>query len=404
MWIRAAEISALLMAAALFAAMPAAAQESQPPAAAAQESQPPAAAAQESQPPAAAPTSASRDMTSRPASYLGQPKDTYQVFVFGDSLAAGMFAGMARMAEGDLRLSIDGRFKDDSGLTRPEFYDWASALPKVLERREIDIAVIFLGANDGQDIRTSAGSIVFRTPDWATTYADRIDRIIDVLRQRGTAIYWTELPPMGPEPLEEEARYIATIHRDRAQKAKIRFVETRPVFADADDRYTDQGIDSEGRQTRLRTKDGIHFLKAGNNRLGEIILAAIRKDIDIADGKPRYVFVSPHDDDPLPAASNREVEKEKPRLPLFGQAAGSKEEADKTVFTADPLWAAAVLAITSGVDLGVGKSDSLETPFTALIGLRQRVAPESSAGQLLIKGQWPKVEPGRFDDFSWSSR
>jgi hypothetical protein len=386
-------LRAAFLAGALIAGPPATAQDAVPPP-----------APQDAAPPAPESTAPAVEKTSRQTqSYLGQPKDSYQVFVFGDSLAAGMFAGMTRMAEGDLRLSIDGRFKDDSGLARPEFYDWAAALPKVLERRQIDIAVIFLGANDGQDIRASTGPVVFGTPDWATTYAERFDRIIDILRERGTAIYWIELPPMGPEPLEEEAKYVATIQRDRATKARIRFVETRPVFADAEDRYTDQGMDSEGRQTRLRTRDGIHFLKSGNNRLGEIILEAIRRDIDQADGKPAYTFVSPHDDAPLPPAPNREV-KETPRLPLFGQAAGSRQEGDKTVFIADPTWGAAVLAITGSASLGVGKSDSLETPFAALAQLRQRVAPQSSAGQLLIHGQWPKMQSGRFDDFSWSSR
>ncbi len=352
-------------------------------------------------------TNAPAAVTSRAStseSYLGEPKDTYQVFVFGNSLAASLFAGMARLADGDLRLSIDGRFKDDSGLARPEFYDWAAALPKVLERRSIDIAVIFLGANDGQDIRATTGPVVFRTPDWATTYAARIDALVDILRQQGTAIYWVELPPMGPEPLEEEAKYIATIHRDRAAKAKIRFVQTRRAFADAEDRYTDRGLDHEGRLTRLRTKDGIHFLKAGNSRLGELILEAIRRDIDEADGKPAFKFVSPHDDAPAAVAATVEV-RDKPRLPLFGQAAGAKQETEMTVMVADPLWAGAVLAIRAvAADIGVGKSDSLETPFTALIELRRRVPPESSAGQLLINGHWPKMQTGRFDDFTWSTR
>jgi hypothetical protein len=85
-------------------------------------------------------------------SYIGEAQDTYQIFVFGDSLAAGLFSGMNRVAEGDLRIAIDGRFKDDSGLARPEFYDWAAALPKIQDRRKMDIAVILIGSNDGQDI------------------------------------------------------------------------------------------------------------------------------------------------------------------------------------------------------------------------------------------------------------
>jgi hypothetical protein len=163
----------------------------------------------------------------RSSSYVGEPKESYQVFVFGDSLAAGLFAGLSRMAEGDLRIAIDGRFKDDSGLARPEFYDWAAALPKIHERREMDIAVILLGSNDGQDIRTISGPIQFGTPEWASTYAGRVDDIIGRLKERNVAIYWVELPPMGPAPLEAEASYVATIQRDRALREKIRYVETR---------------------------------------------------------------------------------------------------------------------------------------------------------------------------------
>ena len=164
-------------------------------------------------------------------SYIGEAQETYQIFVFGDSLAAGLFSGMSRMAEGDLRIAIDGRFKDDSGLARPEFYDWAAALPKIQERREIDIAVILLGSNDGQDIRSISGHIPFSTPEWASTYAQRLDGIISLLKSQGVAIYWVELPPMGPAPLEAEAQFVATIQRDRAMREKIRYIETRKTFS-----------------------------------------------------------------------------------------------------------------------------------------------------------------------------
>src|SRR5688500_603696 len=193
-------------------------------------------------------------------SYVGPPQETYQLFVFGDSLAAGLFSGMSRMAEGDLRIAIDGRFKDDSGLARPEFYDWAAALPKIHERREIDIAVILLGSNDGQDIRSISGPIQFSTPEWASTYAQRVDDIIKLLKDRKIAIYWVELPPMGPAPLEAEAAFVATIQRDRALREKTRYVETRKIFSDVSGRYTDQGTDIAGKAPRLRSRNGIHFL------------------------------------------------------------------------------------------------------------------------------------------------
>jgi uncharacterized protein len=329
-------------------------------------------------------------------SYIGAPQETYQLFVFGDSLAAGLFSGMSRMAEGDLRIAVDGRFKDDSGLARPEFYDWAAALPKIHERREIDIAVILLGSNDGQDIRSISGQIQFSTPEWASTYAQRIDNIITLLKNRGVAIYWVELPPMGPEPLEGEASYIATIQRDRAVREKIRYVETRKVFSDVNGFYTDQGADPTGKVTRLRSRDGIHFLKSGNNKLAMLVLDAIRRDIAIADGKVARAFVSPHAD--LQAAETETPPEQQVRpMPIFGQMAGAKEELPLTMFIADAQWASAVLAIGGSRSNG----EALSTPQTVISALKERVAPDSTAGLLLFEGRWPKARKGRYDDFSW---
>lgn len=331
-----------------------------------------------------------------PPPYLGEPKETYQVFVFGDSLAAGLFAGMSRMADGDLRLSVDGRFKDDSGLARPEFYDWAAALPKIQERRQIDIAVIFLGSNDGQDMRSATSVIAFETPDWATTYARRMDQIIEILRSKGSAVYWVELPPMGPEPLEAETKFVATVQGDRVKKAKIRYVETRKAFADDKDHYTDQGTDVNGTAMRLRSRDGIHFLKSGNDKLAQLVLDVIRQDIDVADGK----VASAEGAAPPDEAAQAVPEEVKPSLPLFGQLAGSREEEQSTLFPADQTWASAVLAVNRGIR-GGQKSDNLATPQTVLTALRERVAPDSLAGQLLIDGKWPETKEGRYDDFRW---
>jgi hypothetical protein len=334
--------------------------------------------------------------SSAPAfSYIGEAQETYQIFVFGDSLAAGLFSGMSRMAEGDLRIAIDGRFKDDSGLARPEFYDWAAALPKIHERREMDIAVILIGSNDGQDIRSISGPIPFSTPEWASTYAQRVDSIISLLKSRGVSIYWVELPPMGPAPLEAETQYVATIQRDRAMREKVRYIETRKTFSDMNGKYTDQGADINGTVMRLRARNGIHFLKSGNNKLASLILQALRRDIEIADGKvTTYKFVSPHSDDPVRAAPEKEIRP----MPIFGQAPGSREEVSLTLITADPQWGSAVLAISGGNR----KSDALNTSQTVLTSLKARVEPQSSAGQLLFEGRWPAPKKGRYDDFGWS--
>jgi lysophospholipase L1-like esterase len=344
------------------------------------------------EPPYTHPPDARLEIVPSGPSYIGVPQESYQLFVFGDSLAAGLFSGMSRMAEGDLRLAIDGRFKDDSGLTRPEFYDWAAALPKIHDRREIDIAVILLGSNDGQDIRSISGPIQFGTPEWASTYAQRVDDMIRILKQRGIAIYWVELPPMGPAPLEAEAGFVATVQRDRVEREKIRYIETRKIFSDATGRYTDQGTDVNGKAMRLRARDGIHFLKSGNSKLGLMVLQAIRRDIAAADGKVAKL-TSPHSDFPSSPEPQRTVHP----LPVFGQMSGSKEETALTLVAADPQWASAVLAVSGGAQ----KENALNTPQTVVNALKARVPPQSTAGILLNAGQWPEAKDGRHDDFRW---
>jgi hypothetical protein len=159
-------------------------------------------------------------------------------------------------------------------------------------------------------------------------------------------------------------------------------------------RYTDQGADPTGKVTRLRSRNGIHFLKSGNNKLGVLVLEAIRRDIAIADGKVAHAFVSPHSDLPVLQAPERQIRP----MPVFGQAAGSREELSLTQITADPQWASAVLAIGGS---GQIKGDALSTPQTVVSALKSRVLPESSAGMLLFEGKWPQARKGRYDDFSW---
>ena len=45
------------------------------------------------------------------------------------------------------------RFNEESGLARPEVYDWPATVPKILASNAYDVIVVMLGANDRQTIR-----------------------------------------------------------------------------------------------------------------------------------------------------------------------------------------------------------------------------------------------------------
>ena len=158
-------------------------------------------------------------------------KDIYQVFVLGDSLAAGLWSGVSRMIDGDMRISLNGRYKEDSGLSRPEYYDWNDALPKILASNQIDIAVVMIGSNDAQAIRDGADALCLRHAGMAgRPISEQVDKLMASLKAAGAAVYWVEMPPMQAAKYDASMKVIAAIHDERAKAAGIRFVETRTAL------------------------------------------------------------------------------------------------------------------------------------------------------------------------------
>jgi hypothetical protein len=303
------------------------------------------------------------------------PKETYQIFVFGDSLAGGLMSGMTRVAAGDQTLSINGRFKEDSGLARPEFYDWNEAVPRIAQSNAVDIAVIMIGSNDAQSIRDGTLRYALGTPEWATAYAGEIRKIVGHLKTEGAAVYWVELPGMSQAAYDDSIKQISAIQAAEAKTLGIKFIEVRKHFAKADGSYTDSGPDINGTVVRLRSRDGVHFLRDGNTRLGAMVLDLIRKDIAANGG-----------------AKSAETAGESG--PAFGQTGGADAITLDTAQNAGP-GAVALPKVDSA-----GTVMPSQQPHN-LADLARMAGEGSSAQALFAKGQPPKPEPGRFDDFTY---
>jgi uncharacterized protein len=218
----------------------------------------------------------------QPKPYL-EKKDTYNVFVLGDSLAGGLGAGMTRLTDDDERIVMDGRFKEDSGLARPEFYDWNEALPKILESNEIDIAVILIGTNDVREMREGESRLMFGSPEWITRYGAQVDRLVESVQRAGAAVYWISPPPMAAIEFDQAIAQIAAIQKFRVESKGGKYVDLRPALINPDGSLMVSGPDHLGDVRRLRDRDGVHFMKAGNNRLAQLVLDVIYSDIAAAD-------------------------------------------------------------------------------------------------------------------------
>jgi uncharacterized protein len=304
------------------------------------------------------------------------PSNGYNVFIIGDALAGGLWAGTTRTGGEYPHFAITGRFKEGSGLARPDIYDWVSAVPKILERHHVDLAIVFIGTNDGQDIRSDGGRLAFGSEEWTTAYRAQVDEIVKVFVEHAVTVYWVGLPPMQSASHDDAVSRIAELQREQVLANGAKYIDVRPQFADSEGGFAQSGIGIHGNEERLRSLDGIKFIKAGNDKLSMMVFDAI--SADLGHGPPGPV-----------AAEGGEtfIGETQAGLPLFGM-----ELADGSMHTLAP------------TDLPVLMAD-LDQVQAARFDLDQAAdtpaAPGSSAAALFDTGAWPAPKAGRIDDFSW---
>jgi uncharacterized protein len=300
-------------------------------------------------------------------------QESYDVFVLGDSLAGGLYAGMERLTIGNKEIIVGGRFKEDSGIARPEFYDWNEAIPKILESNKVDIAVILIGTNDAQPMTDGVERLEFGTPAWTALYSREVDRLINTAKQGGAAVYLVSLPPMQAPSYNASITEIAAIQKRQAEAASIKYVDVRAQLTDADGKMMIRGPDDTGDMRKIRDNDGIHFMKVGNNKLARMILDVIEADI-------------------ANARSTNPVA-EAVVAPIIEDTTG---KIDNGQLSPEPLTAEGAVEAGNLAVAETGKND------LSLKGAITQPPPENPAARFFRTGESQPPVAGRFDDFSYT--
>lgn len=309
-------------------------------------------------------------------------KHVTEILTIGDAIGGGLGAGLARVTEPSGNYDVSIRLNEESGLARPEVYDWAATVPKILDGNAFDVIVVMLGSNDRQMIRDGNMRYEFGTPEWTTTYAMQVNLLLDRLAASNARVIWVAPPPMRDPEYDAAMKTIAALQKELVEKRGMTFVDLRPDFTNPDGTYTDSTTDGAANIIKLRGRDGISFFKTGNNLMGEKVLAVIEAEPKPDD--PQVTEKTSRLD--IPGVNKTDSEALPDAVPLFGQAVMDAEP-----YTVQPEGVTANAILLAAGDLG---------PEAALKTLRD-LAPTGSGAERLFKLGSPETAPsGRPDDFA----
>lgn len=297
----------------------------------------------------------------------------YRILVIGDAMGGGMGGGLTRMvAATEPSYQVVNRFNEASALSRPDRYDWATAVPKMMEGRDFSAVAVLIGLNDRQDIRTPNARLAFNSPEWIQAYKANVDAVIDALLAQNVKIVWLGQPPMGDPAYDADMQVISALQKERAIAKNIIFVDLRTPFLGHDGNYDQRGPDDTGVDQKLRQNDGVTFFKLGNNRIGQIVLAALKNEAAPVLAPETPVAIAPN-------------AVEDTTTPVFGQQDQNGQQVlhngDDVVALVETQTtnAAAITASSIGVGASIG----------------------SSGEKLFTLGVAPIAPAGRFDDFTY---
>ena len=222
------------------------------------------------------------------------PDNPLRIWVGGDSLAVipgqsvlESFPGASEGVIQSVRPEVDGQVA--TGLARPEVFNWPDHL-KAETASDPDVVVLTLGSNDDQALTNAPGGGTITQGDagaWVAEYRRRIGGLMDQIVGEGRTLVLVGIPIVRDGGRNAEYNTINTIFKEEAAKRddRVLFVDTYPLFTDADGNYADYLPNDAGELVRYREGDGIHLTRAGGDLVAGEIFRTIDDNFDITSWK-----------------------------------------------------------------------------------------------------------------------
>lgn len=227
-----------------------------------------------SRPQARMPNATPAEAVTTPAS-PGVTPDFF-VAVLGNGMAASLAEGLKRAFPDKPDIAFLPQIKPVSGLVRDDYYNWPQQAAALLNgTQHLDAAVMFLGTDDHQPIRTASGYVKPDTAQWAQIYQARVAAIMALFAAKHVPLIWVGLPIVRSPRMAAAYLSFNDIYKAAATASGETYIDLWQGFEDDKGNYDAMGPDAQGNRALLRKSDGFHFTAEGANKAAQFLQASI---------------------------------------------------------------------------------------------------------------------------------
>jgi len=194
----------------------------------------------------------------------------------GDSLGEELGFGLRDVLGSNRNLTVIQDAVGDTGLARPDYYNWPLQLQHELVTYRPRGVIVMLGGDDGQGFSYQGKTVIFGSASWHTIYSQRVATMMSEATAAGAHVIWVGLPIMRSGLFSSEMAQMNAIYSAQAAiHPGVTFVPTWSLFANSTGNYSAYLPGPSGSLVLMRNPDGVHFSGAGADRLGVAVVHAM---------------------------------------------------------------------------------------------------------------------------------
>jgi hypothetical protein len=194
----------------------------------------------------------------------------------GDSLGEDLGIGLELTLGSNPDVDLIPASRGDTGLSRPDYYDWPAVLEQDLQIHQPGLVVVMLGANDIQS--ANSDGYIYPSAGWMAVYTQRVDLMMQEAVNAGAHVLWVGMPVMQDPGFSQEMAGLNAIYAGQAAlHPGVHYLSAWSVLSTPSGAYAAELPDS-GRTVVARGPDGIHIATGGALLLAQAVVAAVDAD------------------------------------------------------------------------------------------------------------------------------